>query len=442
MKIRVSQEREKYFLRWSTHDILVQFIAKPRISLNDLKELAASGNVKVATASGNLDELIADNYACDHFGLVQKAKELQPQQLLVIPPDYRIPRMEVHRLLGQSRNPFLNLDAVTIKRRILGQNVEPGVLSAAKKKEYSWDPEQVIKEGFNYLHDNASKFISRVILGYRWEGHDGLKRYVPFESSIEGSELRAYQNVAYWVAEIPRLDQEITSGKDFSHGKNLTKKEIEKKTRKREKYNKYIATHQLGDFLSQMNITSDDLIDVVGKPFNWGTGFVAKVPSRTSPPRVYFFQCLNVPVFSAGDRRAYSMVWDYIGGALPENRLYQSNRRRNKITHTKPEIVHTPHDVAIYQKRSKELALKSRRINLSPFIMLTEESINFVDNLRYNTVMVSPGGKKRALNETEIYRLFGMKVVADGYESTCTTNRQYFTRHRFDPQPSLVKLVT
>lgn len=438
MIIDSAKPREDYFLPWTLHDILSQFITgKTNITIRDIKALAEEGKVVVATQEGDLTDLLEDNYTVDHQVTIKATQELQPDQLLVLPEDYRIPQAEAQRLVAHRRDTFIHLDSIAVKRRLMGRDARPGPLTVGQKEVYGWDPGRVLTVACSLLQQHQDRVIDKAILGYRWKSKDGRDHIVPWMNAIEGAELRCVQNIAFYIHGLPILEEEIRTGKT-AEGEDLSPQEIRRKELLAGEYRKQVEHY--GDLLDDLELREQDMIVQDGKSFDHGTGFVMVVPSRTQPEKWYQFQLRNVPITAPRDKQAYSLVWEVEDGAGPEDKLFRSNRRRSARGRGSTEFVHSPHGIAAYHSQRKMHKRKKKGIHISPFVVPTEMMASCVDRWRYQTIMVGGGDKvsKRHLNETEMGNLIGKTVVVEGFSPCFTTVRGYFRKH--NPQEYLVRI--
>ena len=89
MIIDLSRPRSEYFEQPSIADILRGHISKDgNIQVSDLRE----ANIIVGTIEEDLDGLLKDDYHKDTADVLDKLDELREDQLLILPPDYRIER--------------------------------------------------------------------------------------------------------------------------------------------------------------------------------------------------------------------------------------------------------------------------------------------------------------------------------------------------------------
>ena len=119
MIIDLSKPRKKYFTEASVTEILRQFVDKDTpITVNDLKQLDHEGKLVTGTKEGDLEQLLSwQDFSIDSLALVRKIEELEPDQLLVLPPAYHIPTQEARQTLVYDLDSLVKLDSAAVKRR-------------------------------------------------------------------------------------------------------------------------------------------------------------------------------------------------------------------------------------------------------------------------------------------------------------------------------------
>ncbi|MBU0457324.1 MAG: hypothetical protein ABH824_05130 [Nanoarchaeota archaeon] len=444
MLINLSQPRKDYFKRWDARRILLQFLDKKRIVPKDLLEV----DIIVGTKEENLEQLLdGKSYQLDNQALVDKIKSLERDRLLILPAAYRIPAGESRELICYEMDSMVNLDKVMIRRALLDNNDPGRRLTVRQKEELNWHPEDVISTAFKYLNQHKDKYIDRKFIGYCWTGADKSLRVVPIMNNIKGAELRAFQNLAYYQLGIPRLEMEVESGINSATGEEFTRKELEKKRRKLSKYQAHLKSQrtegkELSHYVAQLQVRQRDLIEPNKRGFKHSMGRNFIVPSKTNIYKEYNVKIVNIPMFEEEDPRIVSTVWDMFGECYCKDKNYRSDRKDTKLK----EYYFCPHEIASLHglKAMMEQEWEKRRIHSLPFLVPSKGMVDYVDKLRYRTVMLEKNPETdnmriRALNDTEIGRLVMMKMIADPYEKNGVTDSKIFTRMKYDPHTGLVK---
>lgn len=413
MLIDLSQPRKKYFRRWTARDVLLQYMHKARFLPKHLREL---DNVVVGTAEESLDDLLdGKSYHLDHFASVSKIKSLGRDELLVLPAAYRIPADESRRFIAYRMRALVNLN----RYRAPGRDIE-----------------EVYQTAFDHLHQNRDYYIKRTGLGCYWSGEmDGLMRVVMLINNIEGQELRAFQNLAWYKLEFPDFEEEVKKEGD------------ERKLRRCRKYRKHLASPRregkiLQHYVDQLKVRERDLIEVTSPEKSLIINF--SVPSRTNIYREHDVTVSNVPILKSGSEKITSGVWDIYGECPCKDNKFRSDR------HTPAkEFYFDPHIIASLRglKAMQEAEGKSKRIHSLPFIIPRKSLVDYVDKLRYRTIMLEMNletGKMRmrSLNETEIGALAMKKMVADPFHQNATTDYHVFRKQKYDPSLDLIKFRT
>ncbi len=446
MIINVHEPREKYFADWDARRILLQFIPKEgNILLSDVCALAEEHRVVVATREGTLDRLLAGEHSADPLGLPNIVKSLQPDKLLILPPAYRIPHREARHAIAYSLDSLVLLDSVDVKRALLGESVLSGPLSAVGKEEAQWDPEKVIGTAFRLLHERREELAGKVLTCYSWWGKDHHRRIVSLYRSIQGAELRAFQNYAAFRLLIPTMRKELREGRDALTGEQLTDEERKEKEKKICRYEQYIRQHHIYEYVRSLNVQFSDLIEPMGG-FALQTGHMMRVPSRSQQEqKKYKFNLTDVPLLAPDDPRAYSLVWEMRGKDSCPDKRYHSDRRKREPGRGNPEEFFCAHEIAAALTLRKKAENKEQKVRFLPFVIPTAAMMEYVDALRYRTILLVPNPEtgrwtKRALNHTELENLLFRKVLADGYEACFTTDVNKFKERKYDPQLDLVRL--
>src|SRR3989338_3070530 len=188
MIIDLTRNRETYFGQWTAPEVLAHTLGKRKVTIKEIAGLKEAGKVVVGAAVGDLEELLKGESTADHRALVSKLRRLQPDQLLLLPFDYRIPKREAQRVAAHDTKAFLNLDSTIIQEAVLGEKLEAGPLSVIQKEINRWYPERVLSAALGHLRDKGDRYLEHTVLGYRWKGKDERTHFVPFMNAIEGAE--------------------------------------------------------------------------------------------------------------------------------------------------------------------------------------------------------------------------------------------------------------
>ncbi len=455
MIIDLSAERKEYFRDYTAAQIVRQFCGeiKSFSVKRDLSQLDREHKLVIGTAEGSLDKLLDESYSLDSLSLVSKIEEAEPNQLIVLPLEYRIPSEEAREAVVYSRKTLINLDSVHVKRKILGSEAKSGRLSGKKKREHCWEPEKVLRAAINYLHENKEKVSEKVYSCYGWKDKNGRQRVVPLIRAIQGVELRMFQNLAAFKIIPPRADKEIKEGIKFKDKSELTLEQIERRKQKVEWYKQIVEHRGLGDHIRRLNVSGWDLIEPEGIPFNFRTGRYVRVPSLTRPQELmqgqkitrlcYLTTLLDLPLASSGDPTAYSRVWDLEGICECKDFRYRSHRRKNSPVKGTPDVLFCKHLVGASWDLKSIHKNDERGIPFLPFVLPTEAMESYLDKLRYQTIVLDKTEEgnwtKRGLNHTEIERLLWSRAISRGYEACFATDPQKLVKTGDDPLLYLVR---
>ncbi|MBI2662398.1 hypothetical protein HYX11_02985 [Candidatus Woesearchaeota archaeon] len=445
MIINLAQSREQYFEEPTVAEILRQYVKDGGpITINDLKELDDKKYV-IGTKEGSLEQLLQHQSTVDSLLLANKIKQLQPDQLLVLPPHYRINASESRNAIAYSLDTLVKLDASEVKRKLLGTVPNDKPLSARRKQQEQWHPEKVISTAFNLLQEHKEQYAEKTLSCYSWWGKDNHRRIISLYRSIQGAELRAFQDYVAFKLLIPTFKKELRTHKNTQTKKTLTlEEEIDRRT-KVLRYEKYVHTRNIEPFLKEMNVAFTDLIEPLGG-FSFHTGQMMRVPSRSQKDYKYYtVKITDLPLLEHGNPAHYSLAWELAGNCICPDKIYRSDRRKQAPDKGNREDFFCPHEIAAtLTLRKKYETGHKQTINYLPFVLPTKEMMNYVEKLRHQTIMLAYNQQterwsKRSLNHTEIENILWKKIIIDGYDKCFTTNINTFKECHYDPHLDLIQ---
>ncbi len=449
MFIDLTKPRAQYFENPSVAEILRQFVQKDNhrapITIADVRRLQQQGKIVVGTKEGTLESLLGEQRPeIDSLALVQSLAGLQPDQLLLLPQEYRIDRRQAQNVVAYSPETLLKLDSASVNQALLGQNAPSRRLSGWQKEQWQWYPEKVLAVAFNQLHEQKELYAERIFSSYSWYGRDNHRRVVSLYRAIQGAELRAFQNYVAYRLLIPTMKKEVRTGKNGRDSTLLSTEEIAIRQEKIQHYEHYVARRGLQRFFAQMDVAFTDLIEPQAKPFAYETAFVMRVPSRTNPPETHIFSLTSLPLVVDGDQKAYSMVWETRGKDNCADKIYRSDRRRAARFQGQDDDFFCAHEIAALHSLRKIYEKKEKRIPFLPLVLPTASMMDYVEKLRWQTIMVvrnpeTGRSSKQALNHTEIENLLFKKVMVEGYEACFTADLGRFKDQKYDPHLDLIK---
>ncbi|MEK6900804.1 MAG: hypothetical protein AABX37_00500 [Nanoarchaeota archaeon] len=445
MIIDLSKPRKEYFEEPTIAEILRKYVeTKGPITIHHLKDLEREGKIVVGTTQGNLDTILQRESTVHSLDLVDKIDSLDESQLLVLPPEYRIPAGEVRRVVSYSSDTLVKLDTMEVKRALLGDVVPTGPLSGRKKQQKEWHPEKVLATAFNLLHEQRQDLAEQVFTCYSWWGKDHHRRIVSLYRAIQGAELRAFQDYVAFRLLIPKMRKELRVGQNLRTKEPLTLEEQKDREEKIQRYETYLQRHDLKNDLRRMDVDFTDLIELQGD-FAYNTGQTVRVPSRAQHERkTYTVKLTDVPLLPEDHRAAYSLVWELAANCPCDDKSYRSDRRKQSPDRGQREDFFCAHGIAAAHTLRKKYERDADTIRFLPFVLPTAEMMHYVDVLREQTIMITfneETGKpsKRALNHTEMENLLMKRVLAHGYESCFTTDINRFRAERYDPHLDLIQ---
>jgi hypothetical protein len=450
MIIDLSKPRSEYFQSPDATQIMRQFVGEnSRKKIETLlRQLNEERKLVTGTKEGDLEQLLSwQDFSIDSLALVRKIEDLEPDQLLVLPPSYHIPTQQARQTLVYDLDSLVKLDSMAVKRKLLSE-FPKGRLSAKRKQAEQWDPEKVIRAAFDHLHENKEQFAERTFAAYSWFGKDGHRRVVSLHRAIQGAELRAFQNLAAYRLVIPVMRKELKLGKtaESSYREDLSPQQTDRRKGKITRYENYLRRMRtegqpIGNYVKRLDVDFSDLIDTVSRPFAHHGGRLMHVPSRSRPEISYNVKLTGIPLLPPGDPIAYSQVWELRGKCVCEDKTYRSDRRRTEVHLGQDEDFFCPHEIAALHTLRKIYEQDDREtIPFLPFVIPTAEGMDHLEKLRNQTVVLvrneSTGRfSKRALNHAELEDQIWKKGIADGYDRSFTTDPK---GKKYDPMNSLV----
>ena len=460
MIINLKLPREQYFKDLSVADILRKFIHKDGdIRVKDIQQLPEERGV-IGTTTGSLDELLAQSQTINSLGLVEQIKQLKEDQLLILPPQYRIESSDVREMVAYSLDTLVNGDSSVLKRALFDKSQLKGKLSQKRKQQYEWTPEKVLDARFTHLYEEKEVFAEQQLSCYAWWGKDNHRHIVSLYRAIQGAELRAFQDFAAFRLLIPSFNKELRTGLNARTRKPLTPEEISDKTAKVQRYTRYMAVRDITSEIKRLDVHFTDLIEPQGT-FSYQTGQMMRVPSRAKIKRVsddprhpnykdishhtYSIKLTDVPILEKDNLGHFSLCWEVAGNCNCQDKVYRSDRRKQEADKGMREDFYCAHEIAACHTLRKKYEGKiEKTIKYLPFVLPTKEMMEYVDRLSYQTIMLyfkedTQKWSKRSLNHTEIENLLWKKVMRDGYSACFTTEIEKFKEQRYDPHLDLVK---
>ncbi|MBT4936107.1 hypothetical protein HOL21_00515 [Candidatus Woesearchaeota archaeon] len=465
MLINLDQQRGDYFANGDVTEILRKFVKKEGpITVVDLREKSEDkGGIIAGIRSGELSQLLDFEYDSnrdiDTMQLVERLDRMDDTELMVLPPDYRIRSKDTRKIVVYNLDSLVNLDSAIVKRTLLGDVIPRGPLSRKRKEKEEWNPEKVLRTAMDNLHERKDTLKEKTFVGYKWKSTDGHAHIVSLYRSIMGAELRTFQNFAAYKLLIPTFRKELRLGKSSWSGYRvpLTSEDKEKKQEKVARYERHLKKRRkegspLFHYISQLDVDFKDLIEFDRAEPRSGTVRHVRVPSRSTTDgnkeegRFYKFKLTQVPVFERGNSGASGYVWE-VRGTCPCPDIEYRSDRRGKPYLGQNEEVYCAHEIAALHSLRKKLENKEFNVPLLPFVIPTQEMMEFTDKLRYQTILVerhdpnTVRASKRVLNHTEIERLLWAKVMRAGYEQCFTTDIGVFKERKINPQDYLVRFT-
>jgi len=458
MKLNLNHSREQYFKDWSSRKIIDQFWEYDRAFFPDKHLDILEDQVLVGTSEQDLDGLLDEMYSLDSRQLVDRIEQSQ-DQLITLPPDYRIDSENARDILVYGTSHLVNLDSVHTKRQLLGEDTKSSyALSLKRKREHNWSPDRVIAAAV--YHEQEQDRYESIHAGLRWQGlgNSPGNRVLSLYRCIQGIELKAFQNMAAYKVIPRRHKREVDQDSHYGTKQPLDEDQIRRRKQKVLKYESYIP--KIEEFLNRLQVNAWDLIvdsrneETNTARYGYGTSRRIRVPSLTRGKlftqgqeidRLYYMTELKgIPLRQDQDDAA---TWQIKGTCECHDNIFRKDRKKRSVTSTSDDAYFfCKHQIgaawtlqSIYKDDSR------RRIHDLPFPLPFKRTIEFVDKLRYSTIILDKTNidnwTKRSLNHTEIENLLWKFVLQNGYENTFTTNIDTWKQDVKDPHISLLKFI-
>ena len=452
MIIDLTQSRDEYFVLPDSTEIVRKFITKEDpsspITIADLKRLALEGRVVVCTREGDLEGLLTHQYTVDDRAMVQRIGARRPDQLIVLPPEYKQGTDQARELIAYDTGNLILLDSMDVRRVLLGDEAPRGRrLSKRAMQQHQWHPEKVLSTKFGIMHQDPDSFLGRPMSCYAWWGTDNHRRVSSVYRDIEGTELRAFQDYVAFKLKIPVMRKEIRERRRAQDGAPLDDVQIERRRQKIRRYESYIRRRNLRPILDRLDCSFKDLIEPERTSFAGRTGRSFDVVSASNPKYPHDVKVTGLAVVEEGNPVAYSQVWEMIAYCDCKDQFYRSSRRRTAFK-GQDDFLFCMHPIAA--ARGLQAIYDDdpdHSLPFLPFVMPKKPMIEFIENLRYNTILLSFRGganrwrKESQINHTTMEVAAIKKAIIDSYEDCFTTDVGVLQEGRYDPLADLVKFV-
>ncbi len=444
MIINLQNKRSEYFTLPEPSNIIKRLFPeyqdRQRLTINTIKEIYEDGMAVIGTKEGSLESLLENDYSKDSLSLIDKVKDMDDGQLLILPPDYRIDKERSHEAIAYSKKSLISLDSMAVKKRLLEDNVPKGRLSGKRKQSERWSPDKALRAAIDAMHEDKEKFIDKNYCAYSWFGSDNHLRVVSFYRAVQGIELHAFQNMVKLKVMPLRFNSTVRKGFHYRYGYKLSDDELNRLEKEYFSIKCYLKRSRLDNFIRNLDV-SDKEFTYVKRKFKEDKNYFVRLRSRSNIYQNYKFLLTGVPLSEEHDTRQFVDTWDIRGYCSCKDKANRSNRRLYKHD----EDFFCSHEIAALYFLKSEFSKSKNKISILPFAMPLPNTTSFLDNLRYNTIMLEHNEdtgrwKKRRLNHTEMESLLIKKAIADGYDNTFTTDIDRYMGMGYDPNVNLIRL--
>ncbi len=403
MIIDSRKKRSEYFQRPEAHEIIRSLV--PELSSQPLRgesfrKAAQNERVRAATAKGTIDSLFEKT---THDATIDALESASPEQLLILPAEYSI-RGIAHDIIAYSQNSLIKLDSRYLSRYVLGE--AHNRLSMKKKEELDWRFSRVIPAEFERRHEKEE--FGNYLAGISWWGvGNNQRRVMSLYRSLQGAELKAFQDLAFF-----RLRNARASALKKRKGRfaSFSDEEVEARLKKIERYSSHVESRGLDSVLAKFDVSFTDLIEEAARPFGSYTNQSFHVPS--SDGSQYFVEFTQIPANAPIGRE-----WELRGSCECKDYRFQKNRRKTRKWGQDEDYRCKHQEAALHAVR--KLGNRYDYEMEFPGIFPLKPLVDIADTLRYRTLVVD-GNSKRSLGSTEIENLLLKLLVARGPQEYIT----------------------
>ncbi|MBW2967634.1 hypothetical protein KY362_04055 [Candidatus Woesearchaeota archaeon] len=363
------------------------------IVISDIKRLAEDGKVVVATPSGNLDELLANEHSYDPDAVVERGLEAQDGQLLILPEQAVVAKAAAENRVVYSRESVLYLDSPEVNELLFGVRFR-GCPTREQMNRHQVTPQKRLEKAIEaeLIRPGPRRKLS--CTGYL--GTHNIPVYNSLIRWFEGYELFQHSNLAWFAANLKEIRYELRYGRTRK-GRTLDKSQLRKRRLQMKMWTDSSARSQLGDRVFELDFGSFDVIKPDGKPDMDYRIQDVEVPSREYPGRWYTVELTDIGVVVKKTGKIdYSATLDTYAHCHCKDRTKRGRRRRSQhVPKDKRARIlddfHCAHIDAALLFVQQHYALNGQWGVRAPHphaLIPTPRMMHLMDNVRYNAVVV------------------------------------------------------
>ena len=165
----------------------------------------------------------------------------------------------------------------------------------------------------------------------------------------------------------------------------------------------------------------------------YGSNLRAKVRSRTEENKSYEFTLSRLPITQSNSSSRFG---SWINMAHNSSDPDASYRGLEFDKRAKPTVFWSAPTIAGFYHSSSFLRsiTRDKTITINPFPIPTPEMLNFIDDLRIKSLIVTRDKKVRSLNKTEIDEIIGEKTRLNSYFQNWFHRGRRNINYLYDPE--------
>lgn len=392
-------------------------------------------NVVFATKNKTIDPGLDNSNNLDGHKALQSLHALKKNELLVFPPQYRIPGgddIDHQQSIAWGFDDLVYFDGVDVQRQF-GISSPERFLSIEERIAHQWLPEKVFSSTFKAIKENGD-YLKRRVAAYTNTPSTGRKIW-SLERNFEGGELRVFQNYVSFKLLEKRL-RHLSKNNDSYAGLK----------EKFERYRPYFEDKTTHKVINRLHVNKMDLIEMIHEFDNY-RGIDMRAPSRSKDFKTYDISFINVPALDKREdpKQLAYLAWELeVIPSTPDARYRTRRRRGNTGVVRKHETFFDSHTVAAYHGVMSILSSK-QEFHTPPSLMvmpkksyaslrekLIQQSLVLDFNEDTNRLSASP------LNMAERESIQWSYIAEYGYENCLTTNTRSRKKLGGDPHIYMV----
>ena len=448
------------------------------ITTTALKAMVEEGII-VLGSKDSLEEILDPErpHHIDYREHIEQIEVLKPGQVLLLPAEFDVVKKEfVYYDFGE----YMSLSRKGVWDDIEGIHFDSRKMPIHKGfsdkalNAFQMDPVIVLLQELNSMNQRFEElkkgpnyklqgFLRKNLFGYKFNhpGKDKRWRDVPFDRLVDGAELRVFQNITAYFVLAKRYEKELETGVDSATGKRLSSADKRFRIQEKTRYMNIAYMYGFDKLPREMLTEFDDMFRINGLANNSCAEF--QIPSRgrdfdqeilnllgeKEQEKLLYWQTrlFDAPLLRSKPQRAYALSWImWWTCQCPDYRWQSQGVFEEKAGKGMRHILACAHSIAAshflqYESRKQRQKNDIRGLfYCNPFAIPAPKLSRFVDNYRYQTVIIDRNGERRGPHKSEIAKVIGMYLKTHKSDEGFLS-RQQFREKRVDPMTYLVQIV-